>query len=767
MFQIFLLLSSISSLAIAQQSVIALGSSLSPTNISYWSSESGHFAFGFYPQGVGFAIGIWLPRIHQKTVIWTANRDDPPLSKNSTLILNAQGELILQQQGSESKSIAKIPKPASSASMLNSGNFVLYDSDSKIIWQNFDAPTDTILPGQSLVATEQLVSSISDTVHSSGRFAIRMRMNGNLVMFPVEDPDQFDYIYWRSRTAYAGGNVKLNFDKNGLLYLLDTNGKNIRNLSNSITIFGKAMYRATIDADGIFRLYSHNLNGHSNWTVEWQSSDNKCDPTGLCGSNAYCTLVDHGTSCACPPGFDFIDQSQKHLGCQRNSSDEGCMEFKESNYIIHKLEYVSWEDDPYATFGSNTETDCREECSTDCNCEAALFKNQECRKQKFPLRFGRFKQNEPVVTFIKVSIRSSGTKIESMKKMKEQRMNILIIGIVLLTLAVFLLAIFGVLSYRYRVWNYKKISGQGNNALFEDITLRSFTYDELNKATNHFKDEIGKGAFGTVFRGVIANGITVAIKRLEKVVAEGEREFRNEMRVIGRTHHKNLVRLFGYCHDGTNRLLVYEYMSNGSLADFLFKSEQKPAWEERIEIALNIARGIFYLHEECETQIIHCDIKPENILIDEKGGVKIADFGLSKLLMPNQSKTYTGVRGTRGYVAPEWHRNFPITVKADVYSYGIMLLEIICCRRNLDMHVPDNEIVLAEWVYECFESNELRKLVQHEEVGETKLERMVKVGLWCIQDEPSLRPSIKRVALMLEGTIDTPTPPTPPSFSIS
>ncbi|KAG8652030.1 hypothetical protein MANES_06G046950v8 [Manihot esculenta] len=216
MFLIFLLLSSISSLATAQRSIISLG--------------------------------IWLFRIHQRTVIWTANREDPPLSRNATLILNAQGELILQQQGIESKFIANIP---------------IYDSDSNFIWQTFYAPTDTILPGQ-----EHLVCSISDIVHSSGRFALRMRKNGNLVLFPVEYPDQSDYFYWRSRPANARGNVKLNFDKNGLLYLLDTNGNNIRNLSNSKTIFGKAMYRATIDADEIFRLYSQNLDGNSNWTVD-------------------------------------------------------------------------------------------------------------------------------------------------------------------------------------------------------------------------------------------------------------------------------------------------------------------------------------------------------------------------------------------------------------------------------------------------------------------------------------------------------------------
>lgn len=160
-------------------------------------------------------------------------------------------------------------------------------------------------------------------------------------------------------------------------------------------------------------------------------------------------------------------------------------------------------------------------------------------------------------------------------------------------------------------------------------------------------------------------------------MAEGEVEFRNEMRSIGRIHHRNLVRMVGYCNDGSNRLLVYEYMSNGTLSKYLFESQIAPNWVERVKIALNIAQGILYLHEECESQIIHCDINPNNILMDEFGCAKIADFGLAKLLMPDHSRTLTGVRGTRGYVAPEWHKNLPITVKVDVYSFGIVLLVII------------------------------------------------------------------------------------------
>ncbi|KAL7162203.1 hypothetical protein ACSBR2_042643 [Camellia fascicularis] len=204
----------------------------------------------------------------------------------------------------------------------------------------------------------------------------------------------------------------------------------------------------------------------------------------------------------------------------------------------------------------------------------------------------------------------------------------------------------------------------------------------------------------------------IAVKRLQKVVEEGEREFQAEMRAIGRKHHRNLVQLLGYCIEGSKRLLVYKHMSNGCLADLLFKSKRSPDWNERIRIALNIARGILCLHEECETPIIHCDIKPENILMDEFWNAKISDFGLAKFLMPDQTSSFTGVRGTRGYLAPEWQRNNPISVKADVYSYGIMLLEIVCCRRSLEVNVSTSEeVVLSHWVYRCFAGRELNKLI--------------------------------------------------------
>lgn len=309
-------------------------------------------------------------------------------------------------------------------------------------------------------------------------------------------------------------------------------------------------------------------------------------------------------------------------------------------------------------------------------------------------------------------------------------------------------------------------------SLNEESPLKSYSYQELEDATNGFREELGRGAFGVVFKGSILsiNGEkTIAVKRLQKMVDEGEKEFQREVKAIARTHHRNLVQLLGFCNEGSNRLLVYEYMGNGSLADLLFKRSitgTYPNWKQRTKIAIDVARGLHYLHEEVENHIIHCDIKPQNILIDKSENAKISDFGLAKLLMPEQTKTFTGIRGTRGYLAPEWHKNVAITVKADVFSFGVLLFEIICCKRNMEMEEQGMDCTLVEWVYECFEEGDLRKVLSgEEEVDMVELEMMVMVGLWCVHNDPGFRPSMKNVVPMLEGNMIVPRPPLVPPTS--
>ncbi|KAF8011928.1 hypothetical protein BT93_I0145 [Corymbia citriodora subsp. variegata] len=508
------------------------------------------------------------------------------------------------------------------------------------------------------------------------------------------------------------------------------------------------------------RLYSYDLNQKGNWSVVWSSTEDECDPKGLCGLNGFCVKNDRQANCQCLPGFDFVEPGNWAAGCERNFTAETCKTGDASgSYIIQPVDSTLWEDDSYSVISSTDKDGCRQACLEDCSCEAALYNGGNCKKQRLPLRYGRILITDPTSALIKVGIAKHVTPNQN----KEiTRMEVLYLSVSLLAFGFIMMAISLVIICKNNVWTYQRIRNKIEVGLAKDQAPRLFTYAELELVTDSFKEQIGRGAFGTVYKGVIGEKM-IAVKRLDKFLAEGEREFQTEVQVIGRTHHRNLVRLLGYCMEGTNRLLVYEYMSNGSLANALFNSpEGRPFWDERMGIAQDIARGVLYLHEECETQIIHCDIKPQNILMDENRA-KISDFGLAKLLNADQTRTFTGIRGTKGYVAPEWHRNQPVTVKADVYSFGIMLLEIICCRRSLELDFPQSEAILEEWVCECFWNGEIGRLTSDEKVDEDELKAAIKVALWCISDDPTLRPTMKRVLLMLEGNAQIPMPPIPSS----
>ncbi|XP_061345291.1 G-type lectin S-receptor-like serine/threonine-protein kinase LECRK1 [Gastrolobium bilobum] len=761
------------------------GSSLFPTHPpTSWLSPSGLFAFGFYRQDNGFVVGIWLVGVENNNtvVVWTANRDDPPVTSNAKLQLTLDGKLVVVEQGQE-KLIANANATASFASMLDSGNLVLYNNDSSIIWQSFDHPTDTMLGGQSLPCGSQLLSNSSAINPSTGRFLLVMQGDGNLVLYPANTANTPWDAYWA--TGIVGFKYHLYLNKTGSLQIRDSNNLIVRYLADNINNGNSTIYRATLDFDGFFRLYEH-VNKESGKKVKksWPSG-NACEVKGLCGFNSFCALDDNTAKCNCLRGFDFIDPNKETLGCKRSFSKADCRGEKDGAafYNMVSMENIKWGDSPYYEAEMSEEEECSYACLADCNCWAALYDGGSCKKHGLPLRYVSRSiyeaETQSSTVFLKVGNDILRNWKGDDKPVAEQppliksasnkaMVHIIVVTSVFSVLLCSTIAISSHYMYKIRVLMYKRLMETGNMGLNEELALRRFSYGELKRATNHFKQELGKGSFGAVYKGALNKGRRlIAVKRLEKLVEEGEREFQAEMRAIGKTHHRNLVRLLGFCAEGSKRLLVYEYMRNGSLGNLIFGAQRIPDWDERVKIALDVARGILYLHEECEAPIIHCDIKPQNILMDEFWTAKISDFGLAKLLMPDQTRTFTGVRGTRGYVAPEWHKNTPISVKVDVYSYGIVLLETLCCRRNIEVNVSEpEEVLLTSWAYKCFVAGEFNRLVLLQDVDINVLENMVKVALWCINDEPVLRPTMKSVLLMLEGITDIAIPPCPNSISM-
>ncbi|XP_037493814.1 putative receptor protein kinase ZmPK1 [Jatropha curcas] len=291
--------------------------------------------------------------------------------------------------------------------------------------------------------------------------------------------------------------------------------------------------------------------------------------------------------------------------------------------------------------------------------------------------------------------------------------------------------------------------------------FKRFTYSELKKATGNFNKEIGRGAGGIVYKGVLSDSRVAAIKLLN-VAKQGEAEFLAEVSTIGKLNHMNLIEIWGYCAQGKHRLLVYEYMEHGSLAENL--SAKALDWQKRFEIALGTARGLAYLHEECLEWVLHCDVKPQNILLDSNYQPKVSDFGLSKLLSRGKHESFSKIRGTRGYMAPEWVSNLPITSKVDVYSYGIVVLEMITGKnpatlashstetcgeiehKRLVTIVRDKKIKvngMASWIEEIVDPTLERKYDQE------KIETLVTLALQCVEEDRDARPTISKVVEML------------------
>ncbi|OEL31161.1 G-type lectin S-receptor-like serine/threonine-protein kinase [Dichanthelium oligosanthes] len=323
-----------------------------------------------------------------------------------------------------------------------------------------------------------------------------------------------------------------------------------------------------------------------------------------------------------------------------------------------------------------------------------------------------------------------------------------------------------------------------------------FSYTEIATMTGNFGTKIGSGGFGSVYKGELPGGEgLIAVKKLEAVGVQAKREFCTEITVIANTRHINLVRLRGFCAEGSRRLLVYEYMNRGSLDRSLFgRTGPVLEWGERMEVAIGAARGLAYLHTGCDQKIVHCDVKPENILLADGGQVKIADFGLAKLMSPEQSALFTTMRGTRGYLAPEWLSNAAISDRADVYSFGMVLLELIHGRKNRGEQTDHNVAVvgsseqLSDWPsgwssvaaastpsgasgsgdeYFPMVALELHEQGRHLDIVDARLEgrvdeaeaaRAVRIALCCLHEDPAQRPSMAAVVRMLEATVSPPEP---------
>ncbi|KAL4560966.1 hypothetical protein LXL04_033124 [Taraxacum kok-saghyz] len=738
---------------------VSVGSSLTATpNAKPWLSSSREFAFGFQQiQGTdNFVLSIWYDKIPDKTIIWYPEGRAVVPTGSKVDLIRESGLVLSNPQGRQIWTSGPISDLAYGF-MNNTGNFVIVGNNSPKIWESFAFPSGTLLPTQ-VMAKGGVVNS-RNTNFTGGRFELRLLPDGNLVLNTQDIPTDYTYAAYYISGTYDTSNStnsgeQVIFGETGYLYILTGSGQRFDLTPRGALPSGDYYHRATLDSDGVFRQYYYpkNPTDNTSWEVVWFVPDNICwsiagdKDSGACGYNNVCSLDGNRPICECPQGFSIVNPDDPSGDCKPDFTPS-CDEVEPNNggemFDFIELNVVVYNS------------------------------NADCWKKRLPLSNGR-KETTLTKAFLKyrkgsVSDLPPGTPPRLSGGNKDQR-SLILVGSVLLGTSVFIIVVMTiVICVGFFVIYKKKATNTYPYTKTVNTNLPRFTYQELVTATDGFKDELGKGTFGIVYKGVIGNEI-VAVKKLNRVVQDCEKEFKAEVNSIAKTHHKNLVQLLGYCNEGEHRLMIYEYMSNGTLAMFLF-GEIRPPWKQRSYMAVGIAKGLSYLHEECSSQIIHCDIKPQNILLDDYYNGKISDFGLAKLLMMNQSQTNTGIRGTKGYIAPEWFRNIPVTVKVDVYSFGVLLLEIISCRKSLVLESYDQGVaVLTDLAWDHYQERRLDAFVENDLEAlydYKKLGTFMMVGLWCIQENSALRPTMKKVVQMLEGELEVGEPPCPYPFSIT
>ncbi|KAL6295228.1 hypothetical protein ACE6H2_003370 [Prunus campanulata] len=323
-----------------------------------------------------------------------------------------------------------------------------------------------------------------------------------------------------------------------------------------------------------------------------------------------------------------------------------------------------------------------------------------------------------------------------------------------------------------KTFGFSSSKGGQNEEDLEKIAAQEqkvFPFETLVVATKNFNstNELGRGGFGPVYKGKLEDGREIAVKKLSQSSNQGKKEFMNEAKLLARVQHRNVVNLLGYCAHGVEKLLVYEYVANESLDKLLFKSNRREEldWKRRYDIICGIARGLLYLHEDSHNCIIHRDIKASNILLDDKWVPKIADFGMARLFPEDETHVNTRVAGTNGYMAPEYVMHGHLSVKADVFSFGVMVLELISGHRNSSFNLNVDAQSLLDWAYKLYKKGRSLEIMDPTLASSAVTEQVamcIQMGLLCVQGDPQLRPTMHRVVVILSkkpSNLDEPTRP--------
>ncbi|KAE9603387.1 putative protein kinase RLK-Pelle-DLSV family [Lupinus albus] len=746
------------------------------------SSNNTNLKLGFFSptNSTNRYLAIWY--LSQSYVIWIANRDQPLKDSSGVAKIHKDGNLVILngQNIIIWSSNVSTNLTNSIVQLHDSGNLVLYDVMSgQQLWDSFSHPTDAAVPTMRVASNPytgkkiEYVSRKSDSDVSSGYFTVSLER--------LDTPEVFFWYnktkpYWRTgpwngrfflgtprlTTEYLYG-WSFEHDTDGTIYVTysvaDPNDFGILSIVPSgtlklVRILNKVEY------------------------VNLEVDQNECDFYGACGPFGSC---DNSTIpiCSCFKGFEPKNSEEWTMknwtsGCVRNvplqcsNLSNGSVVEQDGFLVYHNMKVP----DLLEKLGGD-QNKCREYCLANCSCLAYAYDSYiGCMYwskdlidlQQFP--YGG----------VDLYIRTPSSLLSTDKKGRGNKALIVgaiagAIGIVTLVLCAYIW---------WKKWTAKQTdtrsqtqnvsSGDQKQTKLEELPL--FEFEQLATATNdfHLASVLGKGGFGPVYKGKLENGQEIAVKRLAKASTQGLEEFMNEVVVISKLQHRNLVRLLGCCIEGDEQMLVYEFMPNKSLDAFIFDPLQRKDldWKKRFNIIEGIARGILYLHRDSRLRIIHRDLKASNILLDDQMNPKISDFGLARIFKGGEDYEVNTKRvvGTYGYMPPEYAMEGIFSEKSDVYSFGVLLLEIVTGRKNTSFYNEDS-LSLVGFAWKLWNEERIASIIDPEIYDicfENSILRCIHIGLLCVQELTKERPAISTVVLMLISEITHLPPPTKVAF---
>ncbi|KAL0911281.1 hypothetical protein M5K25_019412 [Dendrobium thyrsiflorum] len=753
------------------------------------------FALGFFtPAGTANSyLGIWYNNIKTQTIVWVANRNSP-VAGNSTdaiLSISRNGNLIITDRNSNSpvwSSLATSSLATPLAQLLDNGNFVVRNvasGDNDFAWQSFDHPTDTLIPGMKIGVNfdtrinRTVAAWTSDTDPSSSSYTAAMDTNGDPQLYfwsglkKIWRSGPWDGLHFSGvpeTTTYGQFNLSFSFinTKNEVSYSFNNHNSSIvtRLLLNQSGHVQRAIW----------------LWDTERWNFFWQAPGDQCDNYAACGPYGICD-PNMSPVCECVQGFTPRNPTNWALmegkdGCRRKTT----LDCRNGTDGFVTVSGAKVPDTAQAVVDFSLGLDgCKTRCLMNCSCTAYALANLSsgsgCLMWVADLVDIRLYTIGGQDVYVRVAAADLGSDEHNHTSELTAVIVPSIVGVV------FLLAGVGWCMWRrknkrrrmLRTSSFHDKRCAEQEQIDNDFELPIFPLEIITAATNNFSAEnkLGEGGFGPVYKGRLDDGHEIAVKRLAKTSVQGLDEFKTEVMLIAKLQHRNLVRLLGCCVQGRERMLVYEYLPNKSLDAFLFDKAKSVLlnWQTRYEIIFGISRGLLYLHQDSRLRIIHRDLKASNILLDEEMNPKISDFGMARIFGGDETQVNTmKVVGTYGYMSPEYAMDGVFSVKSDVFSFGVLVLEIISGKRNRGVYSASPHMNLLGHVWSLWKEGNSLKLsdeTMNSDFSVDEVLKCIKIGLLCVQERPEDRPLMSWIVLMLasDSGLGLPEPKEPGFFS--